>query len=269
VKGIKRRSSKSGKVVYIHNSGAAVIAQKEDSAGVPRFSDLDAERIDKDTPDTAYHRDVDLHIRKELANEESEQEHNARVAILMPPIIYGVGTGPFNKASITVPALCRATVTQGTGISVGNGENTIDAVHVQDLVDAYLVILAEMEKTEPGHAGGPYWFAETEHYQAISLTQRISTVFQRHGKSDGKVTMAAPTDHNLIINAFSGLFPPGLADADQETKARAANFLYVAFASTAQSSADRLRKLGWGPRPGRLSILESVENVEIPEFLKD
>lgn len=269
VRGIKNRADKTKKVIYLHTSGAGVIAQDpRDPAGIPPpFSDLDPERIDKDVKDTADHREIDLHIRNELGNAQAEKQHNALVAILMPPVIYGLGTGPFNKDSILVPALCKATVNLGTGISVGEGKNSMDAVHVQDLADAFLIIITEMEKAEA--SAGLYWFTETDHVEAYALSQLISTVLERHGRSDGKVIQASPEDHDVIIKAFASFLPPGTADADVETKAQAAGVLYRTFASAAHSKADRLRGLGWSPRPGRLPILESLENDEIPKFVED
>lgn len=231
------------------------------------YSDLEPDKIDQ-VPDSASHRDVDLVIRDHLANPQSEKEHNARVAIVMPPVIYGLGNGPFNKMSITVPALYKATVKQGTGVSVGEGKNICDGVHVKDLVNGFLYILEELEKTSPGSGGGPYWFAETERFELFSLVQRVSTVLHSAGKSDGRVTKASENDHDLLISSFQDFFPPGLIDADAETKAKAAAGLWVAFGSNASTSADRLRSLGWTPEPGRLSILASVEKEEIPELLK-
>ncbi|ATZ45889.1 hypothetical protein BCIN_01g05880 [Botrytis cinerea B05.10] len=268
IKGIKERSNKSSKIIYIHTSGAGVISKDARISKCDLFTDLDPEGIDQRVSDSAPHRNVDLFIRDELANAHSERENNASVAILLPPIIYGLGTGPFNKFSISVPALYRATIKQGTGISVGEGSNQCDAVHVCDLANAYLRILEELEKTEPGSIGGPYWFAETEQFDLFSLSQCVSTALQSYGKSDGKVIKASDHDQDLLINAFADFFPPGLVDADVETKANAAAILWGAFGSDARSSADRLRGLGWCPAPGRLPILESVEKEEIPELIK-
>jgi len=268
VKGIKARSNKSSKSIYIHTSGAAVIAEDARLSEGTTFSDLEPDKIDKHAPDSASHRDVDLHIRDQLGNARSEEENNARVAILMPPIIYGLGTGPFNNVSISVPALYKATIKQGTGISVGEGKNVCDAVHVRDLANGYLHILEELEKTSPGSAGGPYWFAETEQFELFSLVQKVSTVLQAAGKSDGQVKKASQDEHDLLISSFEEFFPPGLINADPETKAKAAAGLWVAFGSNASTKADRLRRLGWGPQSGRLSLLESVEKEEIPELLK-
>ncbi|CAK1364715.1 unnamed protein product [Cercospora beticola] len=264
IKGIQQRLNKSSKLIYIHTSGAAVVAEDARRSAGTTFSDLEPEKLDQQVSDSAPHRGIDLHIRDQLGNPKSEKEHNARVAILLPPIIYGLGTGPLNNLSITVPALYRATIDQGTGVSIGDGKNVYDAVHVRDLADAYLRILREMEGTDPGSGGGPYWFAETEQFEFRALTQRVSSALQSYGKSDGKVTKASEDDHDRLIGAFGAFFPPSLADADSDTKANAIAILWVVFGSNSITKADRLRKLGWGLAPGRLSILDSVEREEIP-----
>lgn len=53
------------------------------------FSDKKPEEIDA-LPDTAYHRDVDLLIKNAVYG---GKVGSARVAIILPPLIYGVGTG--------------------------------------------------------------------------------------------------------------------------------------------------------------------------------
>lgn len=53
------------------------------------FSDKNPEEIDA-LPDTAYHRDVDLLIKNAV---EGGKVGRAKVAIILPPLIYGIGTG--------------------------------------------------------------------------------------------------------------------------------------------------------------------------------
>lgn len=102
----------------------------------------------------------------------------------------------------------------------------------------------------------------------FSLVQRISMALQSAGKSDRQVTKASQDVHDLLISSFEDFFPPGLIDADPETKAKAAAGLWVAFGSDASTKADRLRRLGWSAESGRLSILESVEKEAIAELLR-
>lgn len=96
----------------------------------------------------------------------------------------------------------------------------------------------------------------------------MSIALQSAGKSDGQVTKASQDVHDLLISSFEDFFPPSLIDADPETKAKAAAGLWVAFGSDASTKADRLRRLGWSAKSGRLSILESVEKEAIAELLR-
>lgn len=53
------------------------------------FRDNTAEEVDS-LPDDALHRDVDLLIKHAVDNDEIGK---ARVAIVLPSLVYGVGTG--------------------------------------------------------------------------------------------------------------------------------------------------------------------------------
>jgi hypothetical protein len=56
----------------------------------------------------------------------------------------------------------------------------------------------------------------------FALVQRVSSVLHSAAKSDGQVKKASQDDHDLLISSFEDFFPPGLINADPETKANAA-----------------------------------------------
>ena len=59
----------------------------------------------------------------------------------LSPLIYGIGTGLFNRTSIQLPTLIRAALKRGKAEMIGPGESTWDHVHISDLVDGYIVLL--------------------------------------------------------------------------------------------------------------------------------
>lgn len=80
------------------------------------FYDFKPEDIDARLADDAPHRPIDLALKRKLMSPEKEKEHNARAQIVLPCLIYGLGSGPFNNISIQAPALMRASITAGHGV---------------------------------------------------------------------------------------------------------------------------------------------------------
>ena len=156
VEGIKRRADMSRKVVYIHTSGNDELldsarGMKTASVEDKTLSDAEGdaaleERIQADAP----HRQVDGPLRALLVNEEQEKAYNASTAIMVPPLIYGVGSKPWERISIQAPMLARAMMDKGA-VKLPSGNTTRwNAVWVHDLVEAYLVLLADLEGRTPG-----------------------------------------------------------------------------------------------------------------------
>ena len=144
ISGLKKRINATGKpAIYIHTSGAGVIL--EDTRGKKGsdvvYNDLNPDQING-LPDSQIHRDIDLFIANEGAANPM-----LKTAIMIPPTIYGIGTGPFHRTSIQFPALLRAAMKRGKAEILGPGEATWDNVHVADLADAYVLLLDQFITT--------------------------------------------------------------------------------------------------------------------------
>jgi nucleoside-diphosphate-sugar epimerase len=64
--------------------------------------------------------------------------------VVFNPIIYGVGLGAFNKFSFQIPFLIRESLAQKQAIVVGKGDGIWGLVHIEDLVNLYLLILEKI-----------------------------------------------------------------------------------------------------------------------------
>jgi hypothetical protein len=95
-------------------------------------------------PDEAPHRAVDLVLR-DFARDEAEK-CNARIGIMMPCLIYGVGSGPFNRLSIQVPTLIKRSIKEKKPVVYGKGLAVWSNVHVEDLATAYLMVAVGQRK---------------------------------------------------------------------------------------------------------------------------
>lgn len=157
VDGIKSRSDKSSrKVVYIHTSGNDELVNSakgmsDASVEEKTLSDIQGDEIlDKRIQSDAPHRHTDGPLRKMIANEEQEKEHNVSMAIMMPPLIYGTSSKPWERLSIQTPMLANFMMEKGIVALPKDHPNVWNSVWVHDLVEAYIILLADLEKHTPG-----------------------------------------------------------------------------------------------------------------------
>jgi hypothetical protein len=82
------------------------------------YYDTKPEDIDSVDPN-APHRFVDLAIRSAA----KELQGKAKITVILPPLIYGIGSGPFNRLSIQVPTLIRSAIKRGVTPVIGQGNS--------------------------------------------------------------------------------------------------------------------------------------------------
>ena len=66
----------------------------------------------------------------------------------MPPTIYGTGSRLFNCSSIQLPNLIRTALKTGQVGVIGAGDGVWDAVHIDDFVLPYKLLLSKDLKGE-------------------------------------------------------------------------------------------------------------------------
>ena len=104
MEGIAQRPVSASPVIYIHTSGTGVLADPHhgDVESTKIFDDLKPEEID-DLDPKQPHRGIDILVR----DKAKQLAAKAKTAIILPPNIYGIGSGPVNQISIQTPALIR------------------------------------------------------------------------------------------------------------------------------------------------------------------
>lgn len=145
--------------------------------------------------------------------------------VICPTMIYGKGTGP-KVDSIQVPWLIALAQESGAGRHVGDGANIWSNVHIDDLVDLYLLALDSAP-------AGSFFFAEQGECRLRDVAVAI-------GKMLG----------------FGGATQPiSIEEAAERWSPEAAHF---AFGSNSRVTSEKARRmLGWLPsRPG---LIEEIE----------
>lgn len=182
VKGLKARSNKQKPVIYIQTSGNDELVRsargmESKSVEDKTLSDVHMtdEQIDERISEDAYHRHVDGPLRKDLFNPAAEKEHNVVTSIIMPPLIYGIGSAPWHRISIQTPMLASFMFEHGLATLPEGHPAMWNCVWVHDLVDQYVVLLKYLEGLQPGQQTSHYVFpAEKkpflwkEHFDAVA-----------------------------------------------------------------------------------------------------
>jgi nucleoside-diphosphate-sugar epimerase len=245
LQGIEERASAGKDTIYIHTSGASLLA--DNSAGEYQSDKIfyDDKPADIDAlPDSAPHRLVDLAIvesRKRLGTA-------AKMAIMIPPVIYGVSSND-SRLSIQLPTMARYAIKHGCAGHVGRGLSVWSQVHVTDLTRAYVILLHWLEnKNSDEIYDNPYFFCENGHELSWGeCAAEIGRVLHQTGKIKSAETKAIPKE------MYSDIFGSQYTD--------------VVLGSNSRNRANRLRKLGWQPR--EKGTLESLREDELPLILQE
>ena len=247
ISGLNKRTQATGKpAIYIHTSGTGVLIEdvrgKKGSSTV--YNDLDPAQING-LADEQVHRNVDL-----LVINAADANPLLKTVIIIPPLIYGIGSGLFNQTSMQLPLLVRIALKRSKAEVLGPGEATWDNVHILDLVDAYIILLEQLLVTYGPNAKADvkaspylttgrdgYYFAENGRHSWRQLAERIAEVLYKKGVIKSAQVTSFP--ENEVDSAFGN--PYG----------------WIGWGSQSNSTAARIRKLGWKPR--QPSLFDSTE----------
>ncbi|CAO1628607.1 unnamed protein product [Sympodiomycopsis kandeliae] len=270
VDGIKARTNKSKKVIYIQTSGTdeLIDSGRNVTSEAERYlsDQWTDEQIEARLPSNAWHRNVDGYLRRELFNTAAEQEHNVITAIMMPPLIYGVGSPPFNRLSIQTPMLARAMINGKTPFTLPDGHAASwGAVWVHDLVRAYEFVLAHLETLSPG---------QFDHYR------KSHYVFPGEPKLirwkdllDAVVEQLQLSSHPAITNKEVKLVQ-SKEEFEELTQAEAGPYLpalsslFYGHEHHSFTKADYLSKLGFKHIAQEGSVITSIKQGELDTVIK-
>ena len=244
VEGVAQRAKTGKSTVYIHTSGTSVLDDNAKGAfkGDKVYHDNKREEIDS-VPDDAPHRPIDLAI----VNGQQAIGEAAKIAIIIPPLIYGFNPN-HKRLTIQIPTLTRFALKHGFAPYIGNGSPVESQIHVMDLARAYIVLLHWMEKADPKELlANPYFFCENG-YEASwkEVATEIGEGLHDAGKLKNPIPRECPADlYDDLFGAYSS----------------------AVVGLNSRSRAVRLRELGW--KPCEKGVWESYRDDELPEILKE
>lgn len=197
VDGLTSRPKDAPRAIYIQTSGNDELVNSakgmsEKTWKEKQISDvqMSEEEIEKRIAKDAYHRHVDGPLREKIFNAEKEKEHNVVGSIMMPPLIYGIGSEPWKRISIQTPMLASYMIKNGLAQLPEDHPTGWNQVWVHDLVEEYILLLAHLETKEPGEDRTRYVFPAQEdiflwkdHFSAVrSEIQRLGIKTANEGQ---------------------------------------------------------------------------------------
>ncbi|KAL8731877.1 MAG: hypothetical protein Q9166_003161 [cf. Caloplaca sp. 2 TL-2023] len=169
IKGLGNRRISTGRdVYYIHTSGTSNVAD------MPITGAYHESRTFVDTSPDLYpylqrRNELTPYAQRttDLAVISTGLSSNVYTYIIMPPTIYGTGTGLFNRITIQAPIIMRSALRTGQVMILGADDGDVEHVHVEDLANLYIVLASRVAKGElegmPSGEQGVY-FAGTGRY---------------------------------------------------------------------------------------------------------
>lgn len=240
---IEGASHRPGHPAYlIHVGGTGMLNDVPSGFGQPSdkvYHDVaDLEAITSFAVENHVHRDVDMALL------QAQKAFHVPTAIVSPPTIHGVGKGPIKTRSIQIPLLAEAVLKRGKGFQILEGQNLWDAIHVDDVVAAFLLLSEEALKSNGGNAQWGqegYYFVEAEEFKWGDISSAVAkTAFEQGFIKTADI-------EKLSVQEASTLHP----------------WAPLIWGGNARSRADRLYTLGWKPQgPGIYDSLPSTVTEE-------
>lgn len=200
---------------FVHTSGSSLVGQRTQG-------ELSDEIFDEDRPiSPSPARVARVALNKLIL---ASADNGVHPIIICPSLIYGLGLGA-DPHSMQVPWMIELARKYGVGKHIGAGKNIWSNVHMNDLVDLYLLAI------EKAPAGG-FYYAENGEMSMKELAESISRMLEFGGKAE---TIS-------------------MADAEAEWGEGPAN---DTMASNSRVRSVKGRALGWAPSAP--SLLEEIE----------
>jgi nucleoside-diphosphate-sugar epimerase len=202
---------RTGKLL-IQTTGSAIVADHADgeyAASYPLTEDSYFEPV----PYRRIRVDMNRYVR------QAAIEKGIRAVVICPPMIYGTGRGA-QPNSDQIPQLIGLSKQVGAGAYFGKGLNRYSNVHIDDLVDLYLLVMENAP-------GGSFFFAENGHNSFKEVAEMISLYLGFGGS-----TVSLPVEQ--IIQQYG-------------------EYARLGVASNSFVSAANARRLGWSPNAPSLS----------------
>lgn len=148
--GLQARYNEMQKPGYwIQISGATVFAADEIASG--RLGKATENVYDDLTNQKSILSTIQKNPKRVVENLViSQAPSSVKTALIVGPLIYGVGRGPVNQRSVQAPEIAKATLKLGHGFKLNEGKNIWSNIHVHDLASLVSLLVGAANKGKDG-----------------------------------------------------------------------------------------------------------------------
>jgi len=134
---------------WVQISGATVYAADEIASG--RFGKATEDIYDDLKDQKSILAAIQKNPKRVVENLViSQAPSSVKTALIVGPLIYGVGRGPVNQRSVQAPEIARATLKLGHGFKLNEGKNIWSNIHVQDLASLVSLLVDAANESKDG-----------------------------------------------------------------------------------------------------------------------
>ncbi|KAJ4256785.1 hypothetical protein NW762_008881 [Fusarium torreyae] len=238
INALGKRKETTGKVThFVHTSALSAFYEK---AGWPPTVNRDTDPVfetEKGLADSYPVRKADVAII------EHAQTRRVGVFIVVPSIVYGRGSGPWNQLSVVLPGLVRASL-KFSRVYKFDENITVQGVHISDLTALYSQIVQATlhNETIPSGTEG-YYFAVAHDIDVWEFLDHLATAFKARG-------LATDEQPNIFPNDEFAAEAIGVP----------VQFLGPLWKNGGSFTATRPQRIGWKPEWDSARFLENVDD---------
>ncbi|GAA5866294.1 hypothetical protein JCM3774_006606 [Rhodotorula dairenensis] len=258
IRGLARREREHGaRTFIIHTSGTSILGDHAEGkyASDRVYSDKkdDLYEFERSHPEEYSQRVTDLAVTDTAA------ELGVASYIVIPPTIYGRGTGYFATISQQIPHLTRLAIREGQTVSINAGKSIWNHVHVEDMANFYSFLLARVLEgsdaaTCPASGRQGYYFVQAGEHSWANVAHSIAASLVKQGVLESVEVRHESADW---VAEHLGFGTPQL--------------IRLGFSSNARARDDRARSLGWRPKKPADDFVKHFDNevaTVVAEFQK-
>ncbi|KAI0131869.1 hypothetical protein BJ170DRAFT_691096 [Xylariales sp. AK1849] len=183
-------------------------------------------------------------IRKtDVAVIEHAEARGVASFIVIPPMVYGKGSGEWNKLSVLLPIAVKASISDRKVHKFAN-DTELAAVHISDFTAFYRQIVESIlqKETIPSGVEG-YFFAQAHVVNWWELLDRLAVALNARG---------------LVTDPKAQVWPS--VESAAESLGIPAQFVQVLFNSSANVISENMHKLRWRPTWDKDRLLQDIDD---------
>ncbi|OKL55584.1 hypothetical protein UA08_09175 [Talaromyces atroroseus] len=240
--GLADNQDTSKEKYFIHTSGTSSLGDR------PITEKLIESREFSDKSDIysymKHREEIEFYAQRatDIKTVEAGEQAGVKTLVVKAPIIYGRGTGFFNKKSFHIPVLIQGAVAAGRAEYVAEGACAWDYVHVEDLAAFFELLTTKVLRNEVVLSGrkGIYFASTLRH-----SWKELAEVIGEFGYKLGHLT--SPEPQSITLSEAAEKYTGGNEQLAE-----------VGLASNSLTKSDLGQEIGWVSKKEEVDFRQSI-----------